>query len=130
MKNVSNRAQVEICSRQFIYQFDQDFLEEQMLSNDWEGNNPLHFAFRSKKPDTIDLIIRAGFGELDHRNYQGKTPKESTHNAELTDPTKQLLVAFDPTSQRPREPHYVFIVNAKRIDVLKSQLEDSLGLTT
>jgi hypothetical protein len=28
MKNVSNRAQVEICSRQFIYQFDQDFLEE------------------------------------------------------------------------------------------------------
>ena len=69
MKNVSNRAQVEICSRQFIYQFDQDFLEEQMLSNDWEGNNPLHFAFRSKKPDTIDLIIRAGFGELDHRNY-------------------------------------------------------------
>ena len=130
MKNVSNRAQVEICSRQFIYQFDQDFLEEQMLSNDLEGNNPLHFAFRSKKPDTIDLIIRAGFGELDHRNYQGKTPKESTHNAELTDPTKQLLVAFDPTSQRPREPHYVFIVNAKRIDVLKSQLEDSLGLTT
>ena len=69
-----------------------------MLATDFQGNNPLHFAFRSKKPDTIDLIIRAGFGELDHRNYQGKTPKESTHNAELTEPTKKLLVSFDPTS--------------------------------
>ena len=101
-----------------------------MLSNDLQGNNALHFAFRSKKPDTIDLIIRAGFGELDHRNYQGRTPKESTHNAQLTPQTKKLLEAFDPTSQRPREPHYVFIVNAKRIDVLKTQLEDSLRLET
>lgn len=69
-----------------------------MLSSDLIGNNALHFAFRSKKPSTIDLVIRAGFGELDHRNYQGKTPKESTHNAILPDETKKLLEAFDPTS--------------------------------
>ena len=89
-----------------------------MLSTDDVGNNPLHFAFRSKKPATIDLVIRAGFGELDHRNYQGKTPKESTHNVILMDETKKLLEAFDPTSQRPREPSYVFIANAKRVNVL------------
>ena len=62
-----------------------------MLSTDSIGNNPLHFAFRSKKPDTVDLLIRGGFGELDHRNYQGKTPKEATHNAILMDETKKLL---------------------------------------
>lgn len=39
-----------------------------MLSTDRVGNNPLHFAFRSKKPFTIELMIRAGFGELDARN--------------------------------------------------------------
>ena len=69
MSVVSNRAQIEICSRQFVYQFDQEFLEEQMLATDNIGNNPLHFAFRSKKPATIALIIRAGFGELDFRNF-------------------------------------------------------------
>ena len=35
------------------------------------GNNAMHFAFRSKKPQTIDLIIRAGFGDIDHRNIFG-----------------------------------------------------------
>ena len=100
-----------------------------MLSTDDIGNNPLHFAFRSKKPATIDLVIRAGFGELDHRNYQGKTPKESTHNVILMEDTKKLLEAFDPTSQRPREPNYVFIVNAKRVSVLTDQLVNSLRLT-
>ncbi len=99
-----------------------------MLSTDDIGNNPLHFAFRSKKPSTIDLIIRAGFGELDARNYQGKTPKESTHNEVLTPETKNLLEAFDPTSQRPREPDYVFIVNSKRTKVLTDQLVESLKL--
>lgn len=50
-----------------------------MLSRDTIGNNPLHFAFRSRKPATVELMIRAGFGDLEERNNQGKTPKETTH---------------------------------------------------
>ena len=46
-------------------------LEDQMIKSDNFGNNAMHFAFRSKKPHTIDLIIRAGFGEIDHRNILG-----------------------------------------------------------
>lgn len=69
-----------------------------MLSCDSIGNNPLHFAFRSRKPVTVDLIIRSGFGELDARNYQGKTPKEATHNVQMIQATKSLLEQFDPSS--------------------------------
>ena len=39
-----------------------------MLECDNFGNNALHFAFRTKKPSTVDLIIRAGYGDIDHRN--------------------------------------------------------------
>ena len=60
-------------------------LDNQMLEEDDFGNNPLHFAFRSKKPATIELIIRAGYGDIDHRNRQGKTPKEAAHNFILLD---------------------------------------------
>ena len=56
-----------------------------MLECDNQGNNALHFAFRTKKPNTIDLIIRAGYGELDHRNIRGLTPKEAPHNKKLHD---------------------------------------------
>jgi len=69
-----------------------------MLECDNFGNNALHFAFRSKKSATIDLMIRAGFGDIDHRNHLGQTPKEVTHNAQLPEETKKLLGAFDPTS--------------------------------
>lgn len=65
---VSNRAQFELVSREFLYEKDQDYLDRQMLETDSFGNNPLHFAFRSKKPTTIELIIRGGFGDIDHRN--------------------------------------------------------------
>ena len=61
-----------------------------MIEYDNFGNNPLHFAFRTKKRNTIDLIIRAGYGEIDHRNQQGKIPKEAAHNA-VTKETKKLL---------------------------------------
>ena len=46
-------------------------LEDQMIKPDLFGNNAMHLAFRSKKPQTIDLIIRAGFGDIDHRNILG-----------------------------------------------------------
>ena len=46
-------------------------LEDQMIKPEPFGNNAMHFAFRSKKPPTIDLIIRAGFGDIDHRNIFG-----------------------------------------------------------
>jgi len=59
-----------------------------MLECDNFGNNALHFAFRTKKPATIDLIIRAGYGDIDHRNRLGLTPKESIHNSILSDDTK------------------------------------------
>ena len=62
---------------------DEDYLENQMLDVDDYGNNALHFAFRTKKPSTIDLIIKAGYGALDQRNQLGLTPKEATHNREL-----------------------------------------------
>ena len=42
-----------------------------MIMPDKMGNNAMHFAFRSKKPHTIDLIIRAGFGDIDFRNKLG-----------------------------------------------------------
>ena len=51
-----------------------------MLECDDAGNNALHFAFRTKHVSTLDLIIRAGYGDIDHRNQRGQTPKETTHN--------------------------------------------------
>ena len=42
-----------------------------MLECDEFGNNPLHFAFRTKRVNTLDLIIRAGYGDIDKRNLQG-----------------------------------------------------------
>ena len=62
-----------------------------MLECDNFGNNALHFAFRTKKHATIDLIIRAGYGEIDHRNQLGLTPKEITHNTQMSQETKDLL---------------------------------------
>jgi hypothetical protein len=94
-----------------------------MLECDNFGNNPLHFAFRSKNPTTVDLIIRAGYGDIDHRNQQGKTPKESAHNTVLLPQTRELLMQFDPTSQKPREADYLFVASAERYEVLTSQLE-------
>lgn len=64
---ITNRAQVELCSREYTA-VDQTALEAQMIEYDNFGNNPLHFAFRTKKRNTIDLMIRAGYGEIDHRN--------------------------------------------------------------
>ena len=69
-----------------------------MLECDDFGNNALHLAFRAKKFATIDLIIRAGFGDLDHRNKLGLTPKEASHNFLFPADTKELLQSFDPTS--------------------------------
>ena len=66
-------------------------LEDQMLKTDFFGNNAMHLAFRSKKPKTIDLIIRAGFGDIDHRNILGQTPKEAPHNGVLMQQTRELL---------------------------------------
>ena len=88
---VNNRAQVEICSREYEYEADKEMLEDQMLKTDFFGNNAMHLAFRSKKPKTIDLIIRAGFGDIDHRNILGQTPKEASHNGVLMKETKELL---------------------------------------
>ena len=62
-----------------------------MIESDDFGNNPLHFAFRSKKPATVDLIIRAGYGDLEHRNKLGKTPKEACHNVVIPNQTMDLL---------------------------------------
>ena len=62
-----------------------------MLECDNFGNNALHFAFRTKRVNSLDLVIRAGYGDIDHRNQQGKTPKETTHNADLEKKTKELL---------------------------------------
>ena len=62
-----------------------------MLECDDFGNNALHFAFRSKKHSTVDLIIRAGYGDIDHRNQLGQTPKEATHNTVMEPDTKDLL---------------------------------------
>ena len=101
-------------------------LENQMLECDDFGNNALHFAFRSKKHVTVDLIIRAGFGDIDHRNQLGLTPKEATHNSVMDSKTKDLLGQFDPTSQKPREPDYLFLASQGRKQVLIDQL-DSLG---
>ena len=42
-----------------------------MLMEDKMGNNALHFAFRTKRVNSLDLIIKAGFGDIDHRNMQG-----------------------------------------------------------
>lgn len=89
-----------------------------MLLCDKMGNNPLHFAFRTKRVNTLDLIIRAGYGEIDQRNSQGKTPKETTHNTVMEKDTKELLEQFDPTSQKPREADYLFVADAGRCDVL------------
>ena len=116
-KLITNRAQIEICCRQYFYK-DMEFLENQMLECDDFGNNALHFAFRTKKAPTIDLIIRAGYGDIDHRNQLGLTPKEVTHNAQLDEKTKKLLQAFDPTSQKEREPDYVFLASRGRRQVL------------
>ena len=99
-----------------------------MLECDNFGNNPLHFAFRSRKTTTVDLIIRAGYGELDHRNQQGQTPKEAAHN-KVDKNTNQLLSQFDPTSQRPQDADYVFVAAADRKQVLYDQL-DALDLKT
>lgn len=41
--------------------------------------------------------------------------------------TKKLLSNFDPTSQRPKDPNYIFIVNSVRAYVLTDQLT-ALGL--
>ena len=98
---MANIAQVEICGRRYVYEKDQVYLENQMLESDNFGNSPLHFAFRTRKTHTVDLIIRAGYGDLDHRNQQGQTPKEAAHNKILHEDTSELLIQFDPTSQRP-----------------------------
>lgn len=37
--------------------------------------------------------------------------------------TKRLLAQFDPSSQKPREPDYLFVASAMRKDVLLEQLE-------
>ena len=94
-----------------------------MLECDRMGNNPLHFAFRTKRVNTLDLIIRAGYGDIDHRNQQGQTPKETTHNTVMDEKTKKLLGQFDPTSQRPREADYLFVADANRCDVLIDQFK-------
>ena len=98
-----------------------------MIEQDSFGNNALHFAFRTKKPPTVDLIIRAGYGDIDHRNQQGQTPKEAAHNAVMVKETKALLAQFDPTSQRPRDADYLFVASARRYEVLIDQLK-CLGL--
>ena len=69
-----------------------------MLETDDFGNNALHLAFRTKKAPTIDLIIRAGYGDIDFRNKLGLTPKEVNHNSNMDEKIKQLLSAYDPTS--------------------------------
>lgn len=95
----------------------------QMLETDDFGNNPLHFAFRTKKPASVELLIRAGYGDIDFRNKEGKTPKEATHYRIMDKTTENLLAQFDPTAQRPKEPDYLFVCSAQRYEVLVSQLE-------
>jgi hypothetical protein len=46
-------------------------------------------------------MIRAGFGDLEERNVQGKTPKETTHQRTMMKSTKNLLGQFDPSAQKP-----------------------------
>ena len=106
-----------------MYEANQPYLEAQMLSTDSIGNNPLHYAFRSRKPATAEFMIRAGYGDLEERNHQGKTPKESTHQRKMIPQTKKLLAQFDPSAQRPQEPDYIFIVNKSRVEVLYDQFK-------
>ena len=47
----------------------------------------------------------------------------------MTAETKKLLEQFDPTSQRPEEPDYLFVCSSSRYEVLTDQLKD-LGLTS
>ena len=94
-----------------------------MLECDSMGNNALHFAFRTKRVNTLDLIIRAGYGDIDHRNLLGKTPKETTHNQQVDKATRNLLMQFDPTSQRQRDADYLFVADASRVDVLIDQFK-------
>ena len=35
--------------------------------------------------------------------------------------TKKLLAQFDPTAQKPHEPDYIFVANARRAEVLEDQ---------
>ena len=110
-----------------MYEANQPYLEAQMLSTDSIGNNPLHYAFRSRKPATAEFMIRAGYGDLEERNHQGKTPKESTHQRKMIPQTKKLLAQFDPSAQRPQEPDYIFIVNKSRVEVLYDQFKSING---
>ena len=94
----SLEAQTELCRREFVYEANQAYLEAQMLRTDSIGNNPLHYAFRFRKPATAEFMIRAGYGDLEERNHQGKTPKESTHQRKMIPQTKRLLAQFDPSA--------------------------------
>lgn len=34
----------------------------------------MHYATMSQRVDAIDLVLNAGFGDIDVRDYQGQTP--------------------------------------------------------
>ena len=72
-------------------------------------------------------MLQNGYGDIEHRNFLGKTPKEATHLAKIRPPTKEILKQFDPKGDKPLEPDYIFRANLKRVFVLEDQLQ-ALGL--
>ena len=67
----SLEVQQMICSREYRFTKDPNYLRRQMQDTDNWGNNPLHLAFRSNRSLSIDLMMKGGFGKYDDRNFMG-----------------------------------------------------------
>jgi len=68
-------------------------------------------------------MLQNGYGDIEHRNFLGKTPKEATHQAKIRPSTKEVLKQFDPKGDKPLEPDYIFRANLNRVFVLEDQLQ-------
>lgn len=55
-----------------------------MQESDSDGNNPLHYAFRINSAKVIEIMLKNGFGDIEQRNKQGKTPRECSHNESIS----------------------------------------------
>jgi len=50
-----------------------------MQETDDQDNGVLHYAFRSRKAASVEIMIRSGFGDLQQRNKLGQIATETPH---------------------------------------------------
>jgi len=78
----------------YSYDSDERYMKEWKTYVDSFGNNALHLAMKTRNPNIIKILLDSGWGDLQSRNWMGKTPMQEPHNNPFSD-KETLRIVID-----------------------------------